>query len=181
MEILWGLGGSWKLFFLHQSLWSTTNPWPPQVKYSFRGFSEYISNRNPNPLEVQLVVSNSQGIILILLLTVELRQLFSLLFPSAWWGCTVGKVLWTSSILGEPHFHSPPWVCSRLYLLSPAPGAVIKMQGFRMLREIASSKARSSKQAVCFQKTSSSVPLWIYCAEMRLRPHKAQLALLECP
>lgn len=127
---LWRFFGDWievGNFFSPPVTLDTTNPWPPQVKFSFRVFSEYVGKRNLNPHEAQPVVSNSQGIILILLLTVGLRQSVSLLFPSAWQGCTVGKVLWTPSILWESHFHSPPWVCSRLYLLSPAPGAIVKM------------------------------------------------------
>lgn len=95
MEILWGLCWSWGLFF-SLPLWSSTNQWPPQVKFFFWGFSEHTGNRNQNPHEVQLVVNNSQGIIIILLLlTLGLRQSVSLLFPSVWWSFAVGKFLWS--------------------------------------------------------------------------------------
>lgn len=39
-----------------------------------------------------------------------------------------GKALRSPILLWESHFHSPPWVCAGLHLLSPVPGAIIKTQ-----------------------------------------------------
>lgn len=94
-----GTGLKLETFFLHQSLWILPIHDHLKLNFPLEFFSEYVGKRNLNPHEAQPVVSNSQGIILILLLTVGLRQSVSLLFPSARQGCTVGKVLWTPSIL----------------------------------------------------------------------------------